>query len=160
MVALPLRWVIAGLFCLSGNLAMAADAKPYCYRAGRLGLPAPLPAKIVESESAFSIEFGTGTRNPSTMTVAAGPAQGPGAAERTLGLKDGLMLHYATEVQEAIGSGGAEAVLTGTITGDGELLGQIRCSVQSETAVDPAWCLRYAQDLVLADDRCNNDAAE
>lgn len=52
------------------------------------------------------------------------------------------MLHYATDVQQAIGSGGAEASLTGTVRqGDGPVLARISCTTQAEEHADPAWCL-------------------
>jgi hypothetical protein len=124
--------------CLAAGPA-AAD----CLEFGDTGLVLSVEGNfsLVEREGGAVLTLEPEGRAPRVLSV--GPAD-PIETSETVSLENGMTLDYLTDTEEAVGSGGAVAVLLGVL-GTTPPLG-VTCTMQGEFP-DATWCLPVLEGL-------------
>ena len=134
------------LLLAQGQLA-AADT---CWVLGDTGFVLDLKegVEVTVSDSGVNINYAPGGRSAKWIALISAETESKDTVDT---LKNGLIIHYATEVQEDSGSGGAEAYLYGWIEMDSPV--SVRCAWQNEMPY-AAWCLSELGRMRLAAEGC------
>ena len=126
--------------CLVGQPALAD-----CLILGDFALAVEEEVGLVERVDGVTVVFVPDGRAPSdlALTFLTAPPVGLDLPETEV-LRNGLTLRYATEVAEAVGSGGAETLLTGWLDSVPPL--GVACRGQAEVP-DADWCVAVLGQL-------------
>jgi hypothetical protein len=115
------------------------------------------PANLIESRQDDTLRFSSGADSRSETMIAL-LASRPSTAQdfqqyETLPDAE-LVLRYMTETLEG-GSGGAEVLLTGEVLHNDAFLLRVTCRTQSESTIDPTWCLPTLRSITYCDAACD-----
>jgi hypothetical protein len=126
-------WVVVA--SIMGQPALAGDCMMFDAFALRLESS---DVDMAEMTNGLALIFNTEGRAPSRIVfTSTGALDDTGMTEVAV-LPNGMTLHYLTEVDEAMGSGGAEVRLRGWVNSLPPLA--VTCTAQDETP-DAAWCV-------------------
>jgi hypothetical protein len=143
------RYAAAKLALAVGLCFLGQTAAADCVVLGDLGyvLPVEGDVNVFETENGLTLDLSPGGRGPQLIRLMS--LQGMALADTDLPetelLPNGLTARYATEEDEAAGSGGAEVRLSGWLEGEEPLIG-IGCFTQTEYG-GPEWCLPILGEL-------------
>jgi hypothetical protein len=139
-------WVI--LASLGAQPALAGDCLMFDAFALRVESS---DVDMVAMDGGLTLIFNSKGRAPSRIAFASTDHLDDTGMSEVAVLPNGLTLHYLTEVDEAMGSGGADARLRGWVNSLPPL--SVTCSAQDETP-DAAWCVPVLGGLRPKADGC------
>jgi hypothetical protein len=122
-----------------------------CVNLGPFVLPVEGDVEMVEIAQGLQIIFNAGGRSPSVITFYFPQSLDTTAMQHTAVLANAMTLHYTSQVDEAVGSGGAETRLSGWLTSTPPLI--VSCTAQAEYP-NAEWCLPIIGQIRPKDDGC------
>jgi hypothetical protein len=145
-------WIV--MFCLMGQ-SVSAD----CLIIGDFALSVEEEVGLIEEVNGVTVLFEPDGRAPSSLTLFAlgampDPVDGPALPETEV-LPNGMTLRYSSEVDEVVGSGGAETRLNGWLDSTPAL--GVSCSAQAEEP-NAEWCVPILGDLRPKAEGCDTAA--
>jgi hypothetical protein len=142
--------VWAVMIGMIGQAAFAGD----CVNLGPFVLPVEGDVEVVEIAQGLQVIFNAGGRSPSVIAFYYPESLNNTAMQHAAVLANAMTLHYTSQVDEAVGSGGAETRLSGWLTSTPPVV--VSCTAQAEYP-NAEWCLPIIGQLRPKDDGCEKE---
>jgi hypothetical protein len=133
-----------------GQPGLAGD----CVNLGPFVLPVAGDVEVVETAQGMQVIFNAGGRSPSVIWFYYPESLNNTAMQHAAVLANAMTLHYSSQVDEAVGSGGAETRLSGWLTSTPPVV--VSCTAQAEYP-NAEWCLPIIGQLRPKDDGCETE---